>query len=310
MYMSKKITLLILVVIMIITFNSCSGNGSYEPQNISSSSVLRFRTELIGEPGIQEYLTAAFSGVQGCNGAFVGYHSSTIDVYFDENVSTDFDAIEKIVAGKKLVVKSKIIVSSEEMAAERLEKQKEAEKYIGCIVGSNGQVRAYLLREHLELGISTMVNQYKKQYGEDFFQTSEGKSVYNEILGTVLVDLVDDAIWYAQMKNSSFDITRDEFDRLYTEKVVRRNNLSSEEELQQMINSSGYNYEYFKLRNSNMIYIHAFMEDSGYSDGIEGKDLEKRRDEVFKKFLAEAQIEFFDPQLDAFYVERDCGCDE
>lgn len=294
---------LILVGLFLILGPACAKSADEPASDVSTYSVARFSTIPFTEGGVREKLDTAFSGIDGYKGIFVGYHSYCIEVFYDSQLITDSSVFSTKIEKHGYPVIDTELLTSKEGSEDLKYKQEQAAVYIAKI----GNV--YLTRADLNLGLETITGQYKKQHGEDFFTTPDGKLVYQDIKGEILTALIDDTIWIAEMDRRGYSLSRAELDARYVE-VVRKNKMSSEEELKNMINSSGYNYDYFKLKNVNLIKIDAFVEDTFFLENQTPDEQKDLRQKAYEHARDRSKIVFFDRELDGFYVERDCGCDD
>lgn len=249
------LSIVILLIIAAFRFdvfalNSNSGKGTTDTKNLSKIVLDVQGTTCIS---CVEDIKAALAKVNGINEVFVDVSRGQAQVFYDDKIIKNPEIISQTITDSGYPSQITKTLTAKEIKKEEQLNRSKAEKYVAAVNGYE------ISRDDFLTEVNSYKQRYTQLYGEDVFDTAQGKSIESNIQNQVIQRMIDDAVILQEIEKSGFSVSKDTIEKELT--LFKEDLTGKGETYNDFLLNSGYSKEFFRSKFSEYVTIKKYIND-------------------------------------------------
>ncbi|MBU0735033.1 MAG: SurA N-terminal domain-containing protein [Proteobacteria bacterium] len=306
-FFTKKVVALLIAGLLILTaavaFAIRMDRNETRPQLISDNRTTRggektdteFSKVILNVRGMScsgciSTIKGALAGFQGIRDILVDISGGRVEIYYDKENLNDVTGIEKAITDSGYPAKIVKIFSPEEIRKERDLAASKAEYYIASVSGYD------IARADFAIEMNAARKKFKKTYGDNLFNTAQGKALENNLKAQVASRLIEEGILLQEINQSKYRLSGDAVN--VELKAYFQKNGKNEKEFKQSLEDSGYPYDYFKKKFESGLLINRYLDEKVLAAATTQYEKERVFASWFNNSKTLANVVYYDKDLE------------
>lgn len=235
-------------------------------------------------------IKGSLAGMKGVEDVLVNLSSSKAEVYFDSDTLTDVAPIATAITDSGYPATVVKVVSPEEMKKERDVAAAKSAYYIATVGGWD------IARADFENELRSAKKRYTGTYGENLFNSAQGKALLNNLKAQITSRLINEGIVMQEVTKAKFQVepkkVQEELDKLVAE---HGQDLA---QFKKTINEAGYDFEYLKKKLEIKVLISTYLDEKILAEATNQFERQNLFNAWFNNARVLAEVVYYDKELE------------
>lgn len=247
-------------------------------------------------------IKGSLAGMQGVEDVLVNLSSSKAEVYFDAGTITDVTPIASAITESGYPAKVVKVVSPEEIRKEMDLAAAKSAYYIATVGGWD------IARADFENELRFAKKRYSGTYGENLFETAQGKALLENLKAQITTRLINEGIVMQEVTKAKYQVEQKkveaELDRLVQEHG------KDPVQFRQSLEEAGYDFNYFKKKLEIKVLISNYLDEKILADASNQLERQNLFNAWFNNAKVLAEVIYYDTDLERLIQARaaSSGC--
>jgi copper chaperone CopZ len=265
--------------------------GESKPrQSISGLSKAVLSVSGMSCSGCISTIKGSLAGMQGVKEVLVNLSSSKAEVYFDSSTITDVTPIASAITESGYPAALIKVVSPEEMKKERDLAAAKSAYYIATVGGWD------IARADFENELRIAKKRYTGTYGENLFNTAQGKALLDNLKAQITSRLINEGIVMQEVTKAAFKVDPAAVEQEF-EKLVQEHG-KDQAQFKKSLEDAGYDFEYLKKKLEIKVLISTYVDEKVLADATNQFERQNLFDSWFSNARVLAEVVYYDKELE------------